>query len=74
MVGSITCSLILMWKYRALNKEKEELCLREGIDESAQDRYAELGDASPLFRWASSILSMDSCLLRTRFQLHYLNV
>jgi hypothetical protein len=49
-IGSIICSSILMWKYSALNKEKEELCLREGIDESKQDRYRELGDASPLFR------------------------
>jgi hypothetical protein len=39
-----------MWKYRALNKEKEELCRREGIDESMQERYREQGDASPLFR------------------------
>jgi hypothetical protein len=39
-----------MWKYRALNKEKEELCLRENIDESLQNNYKELGDASPLFR------------------------
>jgi hypothetical protein len=39
-----------MWKYRALNKEKEDLCIREGIDESMQDRYYEQGDASPLFR------------------------
>jgi len=39
-----------MWKYRELNKEKEELCRREGIDESMRDRYNELGDASPLFR------------------------
>jgi hypothetical protein len=52
MIGSIICSFILMWKYRALNKEKEELCLRENIDESLQNNYKELGDASPLFRWA----------------------
>jgi hypothetical protein len=39
-----------MWKYSALNREKEELCLREGIDESSRDRYRELGDANPLFR------------------------
>jgi len=39
-----------MWKYSALNREKEELCLREGIDESSRERYRELGDANPLFR------------------------
>jgi len=48
---SIICSSVMMWKYRALNKEKEELCLRESIDESMRDRYTELGDASPLFRY-----------------------
>jgi hypothetical protein len=41
---------LLMWKYRALNKEKEELCTREGIVDSMRDRYRELGDKSPLFR------------------------
>jgi hypothetical protein len=39
-----------MWKYRALNEEKEELCIREGIVDSMQERYRELGDESPLFR------------------------
>ncbi|KAF8499645.1 MFS general substrate transporter [Russula emetica] len=34
----------------ALNKEKKELCIREGIVDSMQDRYRELGDESPLFR------------------------
>lgn len=52
MLGSIICSSILMWKYRALNKEKEELCQREGIDGKMEDKYSELGDKSPLFRWA----------------------
>ena len=49
-MGSIVCSSILMWRYGVLNKEKEELCLREGIDENMRDRYRELGDESPLFR------------------------
>ena len=39
-----------MWKYRTLNKEKEKLCIREGIVDSMRDRYRELGDESPLFR------------------------
>jgi hypothetical protein len=39
-----------MRKYRALNKEKEELCIREGIVESMRDRYREMGDENPLFR------------------------
>ncbi|KAH9963862.1 MFS general substrate transporter [Russula dissimulans] len=47
---SIVCTCILMWRYRVLNRKKEELCLREGIDESMRDRYRELADESPLFR------------------------
>jgi hypothetical protein len=39
-----------MWKYRGLNEEKEELCAREGIDESMHSKYRDLGDQSPLFR------------------------
>ncbi len=40
-----------MWTYRRLNREKEEQCAREGIDESMKDRYRDLADKSPLFRW-----------------------
>jgi hypothetical protein len=47
MMGSIIFSSVLMWKYKALNKEKEEECAREHIDE---DMYRDLGDKSPLFR------------------------
>jgi len=39
-----------MWKYRALNKEKGELFIREGIADSMQDRYRELGYEGALFR------------------------
>ena len=49
-VGSIICSCIMMWTYRRLNKEKEELCAREGIHESMKDMYRDLADKSPLFR------------------------
>jgi hypothetical protein len=49
-VGSIVCSCIMMWIYRRLNKEKEELCAREGIHESMKDMYRDLADKSPLFR------------------------
>ncbi|KAN0135408.1 MFS general substrate transporter [Lactarius tabidus] len=47
---SIVCSCIMMWIYRRLNKEKEELCAREGIHESMKDMYRDLADKSPLFR------------------------
>jgi len=48
---SIVCSCIMMWTYKRLNKEKEELCAREGIDESMKDMYRDLADKSPLFRY-----------------------
>ncbi|THH16012.1 hypothetical protein EW146_g4559 [Bondarzewia mesenterica] len=34
-----------------LNKEKEALCAREGIDVSRKDEFREMGDESPLFRY-----------------------
>jgi hypothetical protein len=40
----------MMWTYKKLNKEKEELCAREGIHESMKDLYRDLADKSPLFR------------------------
>ena len=49
-LGSIMCSCTMMWTYKRLNKEKEELCAREGINESMRDTYRELADKSPLFR------------------------
>lgn len=50
MSGSIIASVLLMWRHRALNKEKEEICLREGIDRNMAEKYYEMGDRSPLFR------------------------
>ncbi|KAI9455429.1 MFS general substrate transporter [Lactarius psammicola] len=48
---SIICSCIMMWTYKRLNKEKEEQCAREGINEDMKDMYRELADKSPLFRY-----------------------
>jgi hypothetical protein len=50
VMGSIVCSCIMMWTFKRLNQEKEELCAREGINETMQDSYRELADKSPLFR------------------------
>ena len=50
VLGSILCSCLLMWTYKRINKEKEEQCAREGIDESKEDLYRDLADKSPLFR------------------------
>ncbi|KAH9062460.1 MFS general substrate transporter [Lactarius vividus] len=47
---SIVCSCVLMWTYKRLNKEKEELCIREGINESMKGMYRDHADKSPLFR------------------------
>ncbi|KAI9442628.1 MFS general substrate transporter [Lactarius indigo] len=48
---SIVCSCVLMWTYRRLNIEKEEECVREGINESMKDMYRDHADKSPLFRY-----------------------
>ncbi len=50
VTDSIICSSIMMWTYKRLNKEKEEQCAREGINEGMKDRYRDLADKSPLFR------------------------
>ncbi|KAH8994726.1 MFS general substrate transporter [Lactarius hatsudake] len=48
---SIVCSCVLMWTYKRLNKEKEEQCVREGINESMKGMYRDHADKSPLFRY-----------------------
>jgi hypothetical protein len=48
---SIICSCIMMWTYRRLNQEKDELCAREGINECMKHMYGDLADKSPLFRY-----------------------
>ena len=50
VMGSIVCTCIMMWTYTRLNKEKEELCAREGINEDMAGMYRDLADKSPLFR------------------------
>jgi hypothetical protein len=53
---SIVCASILMWTYRRENAAKEAYCKREGITPDMQERFADMGDKSPLFRCASSAL------------------
>ncbi|KAF9449671.1 MFS general substrate transporter [Macrolepiota fuliginosa MF-IS2] len=48
---AIVMSLFAMWDYNRLNKQKIVLCEREGIDESRQGEFAEMGNDSPLFRY-----------------------
>lgn len=44
---------ILTLVYRRQNAKKEEQCLMEGIKDTTEycEKYKELGDASPLFRY-----------------------
>lgn len=47
----IISTAVLMWRYSVINAEKEALCKREGIDDSREEEFRELGDESPLFRF-----------------------
>lgn len=48
---AIISSSVAMFTYHRLNKQKEEQCLREGIDHSHAPKFRDMGDASPLFRY-----------------------
>jgi len=48
---SVVLSLVAMWEYNRLNKQKIALCEREGIDESRRDEFKDMGNESPLFRY-----------------------
>lgn len=39
-----------MWNYNRINKERDALCEREGIDISRRDEFKDMGSESPLFR------------------------
>ncbi|KIJ13101.1 hypothetical protein PAXINDRAFT_100907 [Paxillus involutus ATCC 200175] len=55
IMGWLTLSILLscfaMWDYRRINEEKEELCLEGGITEDHSDKFRDMGDGSPLFRY-----------------------
>jgi len=51
-VMTIIVSSFLMWDYNRLNKQREALCAREGINASRAKEFRDLGDGSPLFRYA----------------------
>jgi len=48
---SILMSLFAMFDYNRLNKQKIAQCEKEGIDESRQQEFADMGNDSPLFRY-----------------------
>lgn len=53
----------MMFTYNRINKQRDEQCRREKIDESRREEFKNMGDASPLFRWESSakhsLISLD---------------
>ncbi|KAI0313918.1 MFS general substrate transporter [Amylostereum chailletii] len=51
LILNIVCTTILMWRYRTVNKAREELCHREGITEDNANEVRAMGDNSPLFRY-----------------------
>ncbi|KAF7321877.1 hypothetical protein MKEN_00709700 [Mycena kentingensis (nom. inval.)] len=48
---SIVLSCFAMWDYRRINKQRDEYCKREGIDESRRKEFRDMGSESPLFRY-----------------------
>ncbi|KIO34331.1 hypothetical protein M407DRAFT_64294 [Tulasnella calospora MUT 4182] len=52
LVMTTATACFLMWDFRRLNKKKEDICAREGIDKSRSAQFSEMGDDSPLFRYA----------------------
>ncbi|KAL4074089.1 major facilitator superfamily domain-containing protein [Scleroderma yunnanense] len=49
---SILLSLFAMWDYNRINKQKEALCRDQGITAGQRDEFVEVGDASPLYKYA----------------------
>ncbi|KAG8905346.1 hypothetical protein FRB99_000174, partial [Tulasnella sp. 403] len=48
---SIIVTLILIWDYNRINKQKVDYCAREGIEAGREKEFQDMGDASPLFRY-----------------------
>jgi hypothetical protein len=47
----IILSFFAMWDYNRINKQKEDLCAKEGITCDRADEFKDMGDDSPLFRY-----------------------
>ncbi|KAF9467417.1 major facilitator superfamily domain-containing protein [Collybia nuda] len=58
-MGSLGFAMILtvfsMWNFKRINKERDALCQREGIDDSRRQEFAEMGSESPLFRLVRTV-------------------
>lgn len=59
-----------MWKYNQLNKRNERICQEQGIDESRRDEFKNVGNDSPLFRYAFVSLNSGAPLIRWVLQIH----
>ncbi|CCL98030.1 uncharacterized protein FIBRA_00023 [Fibroporia radiculosa] len=47
-----TMSIVAMFEFSRMNREKHAYCVREGIEADRIEEFHELGDKSPLYRWA----------------------
>lgn len=47
-------SSIAVFVFNKINKERDELCAREGITADRKDEFQAMGNASPLFRYILS--------------------
>jgi len=53
---SVLLSLFAMWDYNRLNERNIAICQRDGIDDKHQENYRDVGNDSPLFRYAAVFL------------------
>ncbi|KAG1738423.1 major facilitator superfamily domain-containing protein [Suillus paluster] len=53
---AIITSLFAMWNYNRLNEKKEAQCLAKNITDDRGHAFEDMGDASPLFRWAPRLV------------------
>ncbi|KAF8149437.1 phthalate transporter [Crassisporium funariophilum] len=51
LLVAILFSCISMYEFNRQNKLKEARCIAEGIDDSREDEFKEMGNDSPLFRY-----------------------
>lgn len=56
IIGFLSLSILLscfaMWDYQRINKQKDALCREQGITDDRGDEFVDMGDESPLFRYA----------------------
>ena len=59
----VSCSAVLcivaMFSFSYQNRKKVEQCAREGVTPDMEERYADMGDASPLYRFVLHLFLID---------------